>query len=95
MTNNQLEKDFLKYNGKSMPAGIFLALLFGPVGLFYTSTVLAIVMIVAFVSTIPTGFGPVAVWAICLLMQIGNVSEHNKKTRINMEMKGFYSKTGL
>lgn len=85
---NELTKDFLKYNGKSMCAGIFLATLFGPIGLAYTSGVLAVVMSIFVIASIPTGFGPVVLWAVCILMQIGNVSEHNKRLKIDLEMRG-------
>jgi type IV secretory pathway TrbD component len=80
---NELTKDFLKYNGKSMPVGILLATLFGPIGLAYTSGVLAVVMTIFVIASIPTGFGPVILWAVCILMQIGNVSEHNQVAKVD------------
>ena len=88
MNNDPIIKNYMKYNGKSMIAGIFLATLFGPIGLAYTSGVLAVVMSIFVIASIPTGFGPVVLWAICILMQIGNVSEHNKRLKIDLEMKG-------
>lgn len=66
---------------KSTGLGILLAVLFGPLGLLYSSVLGAIVMFVVniIVGIVTLGFGLFLTWPICGLWAALAVMSHNKK----------------
>ena len=65
---------------KSQGIGLILTLLFGPLGLFYGSTIGGIIMtIIAIpVAIFTMGFGMIAINLICCVWSLISVSSYNK-----------------
>jgi len=57
---------------RSLPTAVLLALLFGPVGLFYVSTPAALFMgfTACVVGLFTEGVGLAAVWALCVFIAV-------------------------
>ncbi len=66
---------------KSQGIGVILCLLFGPLGLFYSSIIGAIIMIIIAipVAIVTLGIGMIPINLICCVWNLIAVSSHNKK----------------
>ncbi|MFQ6083954.1 MAG: hypothetical protein ACE5WD_11455 [Candidatus Aminicenantia bacterium] len=66
---------------KSMGVAILLTVLFGPLGMFYSTIWGAIIMIVvsAVVGLLTLGFGLIITWPICVIWAAVATSSYNKK----------------
>ena len=66
---------------KSAGVAILLTVLFGPLGMFYSTIAGAIVMIVVslVVALFTLGFGFILTWPICIVWAAMATSLHNKK----------------
>lgn len=66
---------------KSAGVAILLTVLFGPLGMFYSTIAGAIVMIVVslVVALFTLGFGLILTWPICIVWAAMAASSHNKK----------------
>jgi hypothetical protein len=70
---------------KSMGISILLTILFGPLGMFYSTIVGAIVMLVlsAIVGILTVGLGLIVTWPICVIWAAVATSNYNKKLLAN------------
>jgi putative Ca2+/H+ antiporter (TMEM165/GDT1 family) len=66
---------------KSLLVAILLALVLGPIGLFYSSVIGALIMLVvtAIIGFITFGLGLFISWTICIIWAIIATNSHNKK----------------
>ena len=66
---------------KSMGTAIFLTVLFGPLGMLYSTIVGAIVMFIlsAIVGLVTVGLGLIVMWPICIIWAAIATSNYNKK----------------
>lgn len=80
MTNEQ-PKQVVVTPTKSMGVAILLTVLFGPLGMFYSTIWGAIIMIVvsAVVGLLTLGFGLIITWPICVIWAAVATSSYNKK----------------
>jgi hypothetical protein len=65
---------------KSLVVAILLSVFLGPIGLFYTSVVGAIIMLIitAIIGFLTFGFGLFIPYIICIIWAIIAVNSHNK-----------------
>jgi hypothetical protein len=70
---------------KSMGISILLTILFGPLGMFYSTIVGAIVMLVlsAIVGILTVGLGLIVTWPICVIWAAIATSNYNKNLLAN------------
>jgi len=70
---------------KSMGTSIILTILFGPLGMFYSTIVGAIVMLVvtAVVGFLTLGLGLIVTWPICVIWAAIATSNYNKNLLAN------------
>lgn len=66
------------FTKKSYVLALILTVLLGPLGLLYASAVGGIILIVLAVVTFPTVIGPIAAWALAVLVGLFAVYRHNK-----------------
>lgn len=66
---------------KSMGVSIILTVLFGPLGMFYSTVIGAIVMAIlsVIVAVFTVGIGLIITWPICIIWGAVATSSHNKK----------------
>lgn len=86
-TRAQRIDDYVKTNRKSIPGALVLAILFGPVGQLYASTLggsIAILISLGFAVTAPALI--LLVWLICVLTAPLAASEYNKRLRTKAEL---------
>ena len=76
----------MKLNQKSQGASITLILLFGPFGLFYSSSLAAIIVTILMVLTFSTGFLPLLLWLISFGIGAACTSSHNDEVTRNVLM---------
>lgn len=69
---------------KSHAIQFLLALLLGPVGLFYSSTPAALGFLLTSVLLVPISFGLalLLIWPICIVAGISLVARHNRKLKL-------------
>ena len=79
---------FVQTNQKSRLTSFILTLLFGPLGLLYSSVVGGIIMIVVAITTAPTGIGPVVAWVISIIWGDSATYNYNKKIEKQAELIG-------
>ena len=78
---NDAVKDYISTHSKSQVAGFLLTLILGPLGLFYSSWVPALILcVLAFVS-VASIIGPVVCWVLAILISFATVSGHNEKVK--------------
>ena len=70
---------YISTHSKSQLAGFLLTLLLGPLGLFYSSWVAALILCVIAFSSAATVIGPVICWVLSILISFFAVSSHNDK----------------
>jgi len=73
-------ENFVNTYSKSQFIGFLLTLFFGPLGLFYSSWVAALILCVIAYFSFVTIVGPIFCWALAILISFFTVSGHNKKT---------------
>jgi hypothetical protein len=66
---------------KNMGVAIILTVLFGPLGMFYSTIVGAVVMFIlsAIVGLLTVGLGLIVMWPICVIWAAIATSNYNKK----------------
>lgn len=69
---------------KSHIAQFILTLLFGPLGLFYSSTAAAIALVIAAIvfGYVTFGFALLVIWPVSILVGFATVARHNGKVAI-------------
>lgn len=67
--------------GKSMAVAIILAILFGPLGMLYSTVMGGVVMIALsiLVGIFTLGFGLFITWPVCVIWAAVAANSHNKK----------------
>lgn len=76
---NRAVDAYVKTHSKSHSAGFLLTLFFGPLGLFYSSWVAALILCVIAVLSAATIILPIICWMLAILISFGAVSDHNKR----------------
>lgn len=64
---------------KSRTKSFLLTFFFGPLGLFYSSTVAAIIMTVLTIVLIPTVVGAIVCWVLSIAIGDHSTHKHNKR----------------
>jgi hypothetical protein len=82
----QVIQNYVNSHKKSQAAAFFLALLLGPLGLFYCSWVAALILSVIFVTGFATIVIPVFCWLIAFVISAGRVTAYNNKVRAEAEL---------
>lgn len=72
-------QNYVETHSKSQTAGFFLTLLFGPLGLFYSSWVAALILSAIAVATVPVGL--FFCWFLAIIISFFSVSKHNEKVK--------------
>jgi hypothetical protein len=70
---------YIDAHSKSQLTGFFLTLILGPLGLFYSSWVAALILCVIVVASAASIIGPVICWVLAILISFVTVSSHNEK----------------
>jgi hypothetical protein len=76
---NDPVQSYISAHSKSQISGFLLTLLFGPLGLFYSSWVAALILCVIAIVTAVSIIGPIICWMLAILISFATVSGHNKK----------------
>ena len=78
---NEEPKQVIVISTKSMGIAILLTVLFGPLGMLYSTIWGAIIMIVlsAIVGIVTFGFGLIITWPICIIWTAVATNSYNKK----------------
>lgn len=66
---------------KSQVLGFVLTLLLGPLGLFYSSWVAALILCVIAIASFYSIIGPIICWILAILISFSAVSKHNEKVK--------------
>lgn len=66
---------------KSRTVSFLLTLLFGPLGLLYSSIAGGIILIIVAVASAPTVIGPIVCWVLAILIGDHCTYKHNKGIR--------------
>ena len=77
---------YIKAHSKSQGASFILTLLLGPLGLFYSSPIAALILCVIAIATAASIVGPVLCWILAILLGASGVSKHNEKVRSAAEL---------
>ncbi len=87
-TSNKGEaaSEVIKLQQKSRLTSFILTLLFGPLGLLYSSVIGGIIMIIVAIATAPTGVGPAIAWIISILWGDSATYAHNQKIKKQAEL---------
>lgn len=72
---------YIQTHSKSQFVGFLLTFFFGPLGLFYSSWVAAIILIVIAFSTFATLVIPVLIWFLSIIISFFAVDKHNQKVK--------------
>jgi hypothetical protein len=72
---------YIRTHSKSQLAGFFLTLTLGPLGLFYSSWIAALILCVIAIVSATTIIGPVICWVLAILISFVTVSSHNDKVK--------------
>ncbi|MGM0785635.1 MAG: hypothetical protein ACQEUM_16130 [Pseudomonadota bacterium] len=78
--NDAVER-YVETHSKSQFLGFFLTLIFGPLGLFYSSWVAALILCVIAVLSAGSIIGPIICWLLAILISFFAVSKHNDKVK--------------
>lgn len=72
---------YINTHSKSQALGFVLTLLLGPLGLFYSSWVAALILCVIAIASAASIIGPIACWILAILISFATVSKHNEKVK--------------
>nr|WP_319381271.1 hypothetical protein [Thiomicrorhabdus sp.] len=78
---SQAVQNYIDTHSKSQLIGFVLTFLLGPLGLFYSSWVAALILCVIAFSTAFTIFIPVICWLLSILVGFFAVNKHNEKVK--------------
>lgn len=78
---NDAVSAYVSAHSKSQMAGFILTLLLGPLGLFYSSWVAALILCVIAIASAASIIGPVICWLLAILISFFSVSKHNEKIK--------------
>jgi len=72
---------YIKTHSKSNGVGFLLTVLFGPLGLFYSNWIAALILCVIAFTTAVSIIGPIACWLLSMSLTFLFVSQHNEKVK--------------
>lgn len=72
---------YIETHSKSQGLGFALALILGPLGLFYSSWVAALILSVIAIASATSIIGPIICWILAILISFAAVSKHNEKVK--------------
>lgn len=72
---------YIDAHSKSQLLSFVLTFIFGPLGLFYSSAVAAIILCVIAIASMASVVGPLMYWVMAILIGMTSVSSHNNKVR--------------
>ncbi|MEW8403479.1 MAG: hypothetical protein AB2689_21700 [Candidatus Thiodiazotropha taylori] len=78
---NDAVQQYIDTHSKSQGLGFVLTLLFGPLGLFYSSWVAALILCVIAIASAASIIGPVICWILAIIIGFAAVSKHNEKVK--------------
>lgn len=78
---NDAVQQYIDTHSKSQGLGFVLTLLFGPLGLFYSSWVAALILCVVAIASAASIIGPVICWILAIIIGFVTVSKHNEKVK--------------
>jgi hypothetical protein len=89
MGNEQGKQMVIAVSPKNVGVAIILTVLFGPLGMFYSTITGAIIMIVVslVVGVLTVGFGLVLTWPACIIWGAMAASAHNKKLMAGVQQQ--------
>lgn len=80
MTDSEdVVQNYIKVNSKSNAIGFLLALFFGPLGLFYSNWIAALILCGLAISTAATIVVPIICWLSAMAITFYLVPKYNKK----------------
>lgn len=83
--NNAVNK-YIDTHSKSQGLGFVLTLLFGPLGLFYSSWVAALILCVIAIASAFTVIIPIICWIASIIIGFITVEKHNEKVKATAEL---------
>lgn len=78
--------NYIKAHSKSQFVGFILTLLFGPLGLFYSGWVSAIILTVVAIASVSTLIGPIICWVLAIIISFFAVRNFNKKVTATADL---------
>ena len=82
-------QNYIDVNSRSQMMGVVLTVIFGPLGLFYSSWIAALILCVVVVATVSTILVPIVCWITSVLLSLFFVPRYNKKVEAQARlMKG-------
>jgi ABC-type phosphate/phosphonate transport system permease subunit len=72
---------YIETHSKSQGLGFVLTLLLGPLGLFYSSWVAALILCVIAIASAASIIGPIFCWILAIIIGFFAVSKHNEKVK--------------
>lgn len=72
---------YIETHSKSQGLGFILTLLLGPLGLFYSSWVAALILCVIAIASAASIVGPIICWILAIIIGFASVSKHNEKVK--------------
>ncbi len=78
---NEAINKYIAAHSKSQGIGFILTFLFGPLGLFYSSWVAALILCVIAFASAATIIGPIICWVLAIIIGFAGVSKHNEKIK--------------
>jgi TM2 domain-containing membrane protein YozV len=76
----------LLMNQKSTGVALLLTFFFGPLGLFYSSVMGGVIMLLVggIIIVFTVGIGSILVWPICMIWAVMATSSHNKRLLLGL-----------
>ena len=78
---NDVVEAYIHAHSKSQTVGFLLTLIFGPLGLFYSSWVAALILCVLAIASVETIVGPIVCWLLAIIISFVTVSGYNTKVK--------------
>ena len=70
---------YIRTHSKSSTTGFLLTLFLGPLGLFYSSWIAALILCVIAIFSAATIIGPIICWIIAMIISFSSINSHNEK----------------
>ena len=83
---NDAVENYIKVHSKSQILGFVLTVLFGPLGLFYSSWVAALILCLIAIVSFSTIFVPVICWLLAIVIGFLTVRRHNQKVKATAKL---------
>lgn len=89
MENEQAKQMVIAVSPKNVGVAIILTILFGPLGMFYSTIAGAIIMMVVslVIGLVTLGVGLLLTWPVCIIWGAMAASAHNTKIMAGVQQK--------